>query len=43
MAAAAKRGAQVAIAVVDEGGNLIVLRRLDNTQVASINVGIIAI
>jgi len=37
---ATRRGAKVVIAVVDEGGNLIVLRRLDNTQVASVNVGI---
>jgi glc operon protein GlcG len=37
---ATKRGAKVVIAVVDDGGNLIVLRRLDNTQVASVNVGI---
>lgn len=28
------------IAVVDEGGNLLLLQRLDNTQVASVNVGI---
>lgn len=34
------RGARVVIAVVDDGGNLIVLRRLDRTQVASVNVGI---
>ncbi len=39
-AEATKRGAKVVIAVVDDGGNLIVLRRLDNTQVASVNVGI---
>lgn len=37
---AARRGARVVIAVVDDGGNLIVLRRLDQTQVASVNVGI---
>ena len=37
---ATKRGAKVVIAVVDDGGNLIVLRRLDHTQVASVNVGI---
>jgi glc operon protein GlcG len=30
----------VVIAVVDEGGNLLVLERLDDTQVASVNVGI---
>jgi len=39
-AEATKRGAKVVIAVVDDGGNLIVLRRLDRTQVASVNVGI---
>jgi uncharacterized protein GlcG (DUF336 family) len=39
-AEATKRGAKVVIAVVDDGGNLIVLRRLDQTQVASVNVGI---
>jgi uncharacterized protein GlcG (DUF336 family) len=39
-AEATKRGARVVIAVVDDGGNLIVLRRLDQTQVASVNVGI---
>lgn len=39
-AEAMRRGAKVVIAVVDEGGNLIVLRRLDQTQVASVNVGI---
>ena len=39
-AAATKRGAKVVIAVVDEGGNLIILKRLDQTQVASVNVGI---
>lgn len=39
-AEALKRGAKVVIAVVDDGGSLIVLRRLDNTQVASVNVGI---
>ena len=39
-AEATKRGAKVVIAVVDEGGNLIALRRLDQTQVASVNVGI---
>ncbi len=39
-AEATKRGAKVVIAVVDDGGSLIVLRRLDNTQVASVNVGI---
>jgi uncharacterized protein GlcG (DUF336 family) len=39
-AEATRRGAKVVIAVVDDGGNLIVLRRLDRTQVASVNVGI---
>jgi len=33
-------GARVVIAVVDEGGSLLLLERLDNTQVASVNVGI---
>ena len=33
-------GARVVIAVVDEGGALLLLQRLDNTQVASVNVGI---
>ena len=39
-AEAARRGATVVIAVVDDGGNLIVLHRLDDTQVASVEVGI---
>src|ERR671938_193516 len=39
-AEATHRGAKVVIAVVDEGGSLIVLRRLDDTQVASVDVGI---
>jgi glc operon protein GlcG len=30
----------VVIAVVDDGGHLILLHRLDDTQVASVNVGI---
>ena len=34
------KGARVVIAVVDEGGNLLLLERLDDTQVASVNVGI---
>ncbi|MGQ0811701.1 MAG: GlcG/HbpS family heme-binding protein [Nitrospiraceae bacterium] len=38
--AAKKAGARVVIAVVDEGGNLLLLERLDDTQVASVNVGI---
>src|SRR5439155_27099286 len=39
-AEAARRVATVVIAVVDDGGNLIVLHRLDDTQVASVDVGI---
>ena len=39
-AEAARRGATVVMAVVDDGGNLIVLHRLDDTQVASVDVGI---
>jgi glc operon protein GlcG len=39
-AEARKRGATVVIAVVDDGGQLILLERLDNTQVASVEVGI---
>jgi len=39
-AEAAKRGATVVIAVVDDGGHLILLHRLDDTQVASVEVGI---
>ncbi len=34
------QGARVVIAVVDEGGNLLLLERLDDTQVASVQVGI---
>ena len=34
------RGARVVIAVVDDGGKPIVLRRLDHTQVASVEVAI---
>lgn len=34
------RGARVVIAVVDDGGQPIVLRRLDGTQVASVDVAI---
>lgn len=37
---AARRGATVVIVVVDDGGYPIVLRRLDDTQVASVEVGI---
>lgn len=33
-------GARVVIAVVDEGGSLLLLERLDDTQVASVDVGI---
>ena len=33
-------GARVVIAVVDEGGSLLLLERLDDTQVTSVNVGI---
>lgn len=39
-AEANKRKATVVIAVVDDGGNLLVLNRLDDTQVASVDVGI---
>ena len=39
-AEASKRGARVVIAVVDDGGKPIVLRRLDHTQVASVDVAI---
>jgi len=38
--AARARGVGVVIAVVDDGGYLLVLHRLDDTQVASVNVGI---
>lgn len=38
--AATKKGARVVIAVVDAAGIPIVLRRLDGTQVASVNVAI---
>ncbi len=34
------KGARVVIAVVDDGGNLLLLERLDDTQVASVNVAI---
>jgi uncharacterized protein GlcG (DUF336 family) len=37
---AAKRGATVVVVVVDDGGHLLVLHRLDDTQVASVEVGI---
>jgi glc operon protein GlcG len=39
-AEARKRGATVVIVVVDDGGYPILLRRLDDTQVASVDVGI---
>ncbi|NUO79781.1 heme-binding protein [candidate division KSB1 bacterium] len=39
-AEAKKRGSTVVIAVVDDGGYLLVLHRLDDTQVASVEVGI---
>ncbi|MCI0350220.1 MAG: heme-binding protein [Acidobacteriales bacterium] len=39
-AEARKRGATVVIAVVDDGGHLILLERLDDTQVASVDVAI---
>jgi glc operon protein GlcG len=39
-AEARKRGATVVIAVVDDAGYLLVLERLDDTQVASVDVGI---
>lgn len=39
-AEANKRGSTVVIAVVDDGGHLLFLERLDNTQVASVEVGI---
>ena len=37
---AKKRGATVVIAIVDDGGHLLLLERLDDTQVASVEVGI---
>jgi len=39
-AEALKRGSTVVIVVVDDGGHLIVLERLDDTQAASVEVGI---
>ena len=39
-AEAKRRGEMVVIAVVDDGGYLLVLERLDDTQVASVDVGI---
>ena len=37
---AMKRSSTVVIAVVDDGGHLLVLERLDDTQVASVDVAI---
>jgi len=37
---AKKRGATVVIVVVDDGGYILLLERLDDTQVASVEVGI---
>jgi glc operon protein GlcG len=39
-AEALKRGATVVIAVVDDGGHVLLLERLDDTQVASVEVAI---
>ncbi len=39
-AEAKKRNATVVIAVVDDGGHLLVLERLDDSQVGSVDVGI---
>lgn len=39
-AEAERQGATVVIAVVDDGGHVILLRRLDDTQVASVDVAI---
>ena len=39
-AEAIKRGSTVVIVVVDDGGHIIVVERLDDTQVASVEVGI---
>jgi glc operon protein GlcG len=39
-AEAAKRGATVVIVVVDDGGHVLFLERLNDTQVASVDVGI---
>ena len=39
-AKAKAEGARVVIAIVDESGSLLLLERLDDTQVASVNVGI---
>lgn len=37
---AKKQGARVVIVVVDDGGHILLLERLDDTQVASVEVGI---
>jgi len=39
-AEAKKRGVTVVIVIVDDGGHLLLLERLDDTQVASVEVGI---
>ncbi len=39
-AEAVKRGSTVVIVVVDDGGHVLLLERLDDTQVASVEVGI---
>src|SRR5712691_12284596 len=39
-AAARARGVGVVVAIVDDGGHLILLHRLDDAQVASVNVSI---
>jgi len=39
-AEAVKRGATVVIVVVDDGGHVVLLERLNDTQVASVDVGI---
>ena len=39
-AEAKKQGARVVIVVVDDGGHILLLERLDDTQVASVEVGI---
>ncbi len=39
-AEATKRGATIVIVIVDDGGYVLLLERLDDTQVASVDVGI---
>src|SRR6516164_5326243 len=39
-AEAKKRGSTVVIVVVDDGGHILLLERLDDTQIASVEVGI---